>query len=263
MKTAETSKVRPPTRIRSVHRAMRALFYVADRPDGATATEIARAADLPVPTVFHLVNTLVDDGMLMKFDRRYHLGPRLGILADAFLREHMIPPYLLGPLRRLSELTDETVYASVWRRGEVAVLGVIDGTHPLRAAGPHTGYQGSTHARASGKCLLASLDADALDTYLATHLLIALTEKTITTEAALRAEIERVKEQGWAIDDEEFNQQISCLAMPVVHDGYTVAALSVAAVTTRLNQANGDYLEALRESVANAGSALEKSGPRA
>lgn len=260
MKDGATSEARPPTRIRSVRRAMRALLYIVEQPDGATATELSRELGLPAPTVFHLVNTLVDEGLLMKFDRRYQLGPKVGTIADAFLRRHAPPPYLLSPLRRLSELTSETVYVSVWRYGEVAVLGVIDGTHPLRAAGPYTGYYGSTHARAAGKCLLATLDDEALDAFLATHPLPALTEKTITTETALRAELNRIRELGWAIDDEEFNQRIACLAMPVVHDGRTVGAFSLAAFADRLHQSKDAYLEALRQAVAEAKTALESPG---
>src|SRR5579872_2076204 len=103
MKSSPLSEDRSPTRIRSVRRAMQALSCVVQQSDGATATEISRALELPTPTVFHLVNTLVDEGLLLKYDRRYQLGPQIGVIADAFLRQMTPPPHLLAPLRRRSE----------------------------------------------------------------------------------------------------------------------------------------------------------------
>jgi len=73
------------TRIRSVGRSARALLLVADSAAGCSATEVATRLGLAVPTAFHLLNTLVDEGLLAKERRRYFLGPAAGRIADGFM----------------------------------------------------------------------------------------------------------------------------------------------------------------------------------
>jgi DNA-binding IclR family transcriptional regulator len=231
---------------------MRALLYVVEKPDGATATEIAQTLDLATPTVFHLVNTLVDEGLLAKFERRYHLGPKLGVIADAFTRMHAAPPHLRAPLLKLIEQTNETAYLTAWRHGEVVVIESVEGEYPLKAAAPHTGYYGYAHSRASGKCLLAALDSDALEAYLAEHALDALTATTITDEADLREELRHVREQGYAIEVEEFSPGIACLATPLMQGSATVGAYSITAPAQRLVEHKDEYLECLRGAAAEA-----------
>jgi DNA-binding IclR family transcriptional regulator len=237
-----------------------ALMIVVDEPEGATVTQIARELGLATPTVFHLVNTLVDEGLLLKFDRRYHLGPKLGVIADAFLRQNAPPPHLLGPLRRLAERTKETVYVTTWRYGDVMVLASIEGSHPLKAASPHTGYYGHAHARAAGKCLLAGIGEDALDAYVATHPLAPLTPKTITTEPELRLALEGVRERGYAVDDEEFSLGIACLAMPITFEKPTLTAFTVAGPAERLYANQAEYLARLSQAVTEA---IDGVGPTA
>lgn len=249
MSPSEPSEHRPPTRVRSVQRAAQVLFHVVEQPDGVTATEVARALDFPTPTAFHLLGTLVDAGLLMKVDRRYWLGAKVGILAEAFYRQHEPPPHLLAPLRMLAERTGETVYLSAWHHGDVSVLASIEGTHPLRSARPHTGYYQYTHARAAGKCLLAALDEQRLDAYFSTAVLAPLTPRTITDEPTLRAELAKVAERGYAIDDEEFYEQVACIAMPILYRGRALGAFSVSAFADRLRAAESEYVEVLHEAV--------------
>jgi IclR family acetate operon transcriptional repressor len=244
------SGARSPTRVQSVQRAVRALLYVVEKPEGATGTEIAQELDLPTPTVFHLVNTLVDEGLLAKFERRYHLGPRVGVLADAFMRMHSPAPNLRAALQHLGQQTNETVYLTSWHHGEVVVLEAIEGTYALKVAGPHTGYQWNAHSRASGKCLLAALDDASLDAYFGSHSLTSLTAKTITQEADLREELVRVREQGYALEMEEFSVGIACLAMGITQDDVTLGAYSITAPVERLVAHQDEYLECLREAAA-------------
>src|SRR5919199_1495900 len=141
-----------PTRIRSVSRAVEILLFMSEQPEGRTAKETALALRMPVATTYHLLNTLADDGMLAKdAKRQYHLGPKIGALADAFLRQLTPPDYLLAPLRRVAEATGETAYVSGWRHGEIVVLASVEGSHAVRVSNLHVGFAGYAHARASGK----------------------------------------------------------------------------------------------------------------
>lgn len=261
MSPSDPREHRPPTRVRSVQRAAEVLFYVVEQPDGATATEVARALDFPTPTTFHLLGTLVDAGLLTKVERRYRLGAKVGVLAEAFYRQHEPPQYLLAPLRMLAERTGETVYLSAWRYGDVAVLASIEGTHPLRSGRPRTGFNQYTHARAAGKCLLAALDESRLEAYFDTAVLEPLTSRTITDPDVLRRELKTVEEQGYAIDDEEFYDQVACVAMPIVYRGRALAVFTVSAFADRLHAAVDDYVDVLRDAVGMALAALEGMPP--
>src|SRR3990170_1850904 len=85
------------TRIQSVSRAMQLLFWVARQSHGASAKEIAAAQGLALPTTYHLLNTLVDEGLLAKdVHRRYILGRSSAILAHAYLRGKAVPEILLS-----------------------------------------------------------------------------------------------------------------------------------------------------------------------
>src|SRR5690349_7410589 len=90
------------TRIQSVARACQLLFWVAEQPHGASAKEIAAAQGLALPTTYHLLNTLVDEGLLAKdVHRRYVLGRNTAILAQAYLRGKAVPDSLLAALREI------------------------------------------------------------------------------------------------------------------------------------------------------------------
>jgi len=226
---------RPATRIQSVSRAIDVLRVVAAAPEGGLAvTEIARALGRPIASVHHLLNTLTDEGMLAKdAARRYHLGPTVGSLGRAQSRLTQPPPLFLERLRQLSEVTGESAYFSSWRHGEIAVLASVEGTHPARVSELQRGYAGNAHARASGKLLLAYLEPDELQRYLATHPLAAVTSHTITSRPRLLAQLDQVRELGYATDIGEFKEGVACVSGPARHEGTVVGAFTVTSPLAR------------------------------
>jgi DNA-binding IclR family transcriptional regulator len=217
---------RAGTRIRSVSRAVAIVELIASDPSGARATDVAAALELPLPTAYHLLNTLTTEGLLTKLkDRRYQLGPKIGLLAEAFAAQLSAPERLLECVRALAERTGETAYLSEWRDGATVVLSVVEGRRAVRVSGIHIGSGGHAHARASGKAMLALLPSSELEEYLRDHRLDACTERTITSEQELRDELDRVRRQGHAIDDEEFVEGVGCVGAPVAN-GKTAIAVS-------------------------------------
>jgi IclR family acetate operon transcriptional repressor len=234
-----------PTRIRSVARASRLLLLLAEQPSGLTAKESALALDFPLATTHHLLATLAAEGLVAKdSQRRYHLGPIVGALADAFL--HRIEPSerYLAALRRLAEETGETAYLTGWKHGEIAVLSSIEGRNAVRVSGLHVGFQSHAHARAGGKLLLAFAHASTLAAYCSAHPLERLTARTITDEADLRRELERTRRRGYAIDEGEFQEGVACVAAPVVEGGLAAVALGISAPIERFRQRRRELIEA-------------------
>lgn len=235
-----------PTLIRSVQKAMRIVDAVASSPSPLTAGEIARRLGIPLPTTHHLLGTLVAEGMLSRDGRDYGLGPLALALADASGRAGAAPPYLRAPLRQLAGATGETAYVTVWRNDAAMVLSTVEGAHAVRVSSLGAGFAGFSHARASGKVLLAFGGEDRLETYLAGSDLAAPTGRAIHSERALRAELERVRAAGISFDREEFSEGAMGLAAPVLHHGIAVAAFAVTAPADRFTAAEARYADAVR-----------------
>ena len=217
---------REPTRIQSVTRATALLELVAEDASGRTATDAARALGVSLATAYHLLNTLADAGFLCKTaERRYQLGPRIGLLAEAFLAQISAPSHLVEYVRQLAQHTGETAYLSAWRNDEALLVSVVEGHRAVRVADLHLGYSGAAHTRASGKMLLASGHPGTLERYLAGHVIESRTGEGPCGADALRAELEHARVQGFAVDEEEFCEGVACIAAPVA-DGSLALGIS-------------------------------------
>jgi IclR family acetate operon transcriptional repressor len=236
------------TSIASVVKAFTALTQIADRPGSMTAKDVAAAMGAPLPTTYHMLNTLVEIGALVKADKHgFLLGPRIGALGDAYL-EQGEPILLLEPaVRELASRTGETAYLSAWRHGEIEVVITVPGSHPVRVAQLARGTHGFAHARASGKVMLAFTRPGLREDYLRRNPLEKLTATTIDDPDLLAAELEEVTRRGYALDREEFANEVSCVAGPVMSSGHIVAALTVSAPTPRFEKEYDMLVEALAD----------------
>ena len=88
---------------------------------------------LTLPTAYHVLNTLTAEELLIKDDtRHYRVGPQIGVLSDAFLRELTVPEHLLMPTADLADATGETTYMSAWRGSRIVILASVEGAHAIR-----------------------------------------------------------------------------------------------------------------------------------
>ena len=230
--------------VRSVVKATRLLLRIADS-GGLTAMQAAGAVGIPLGTAYHLLNTLLAEGMLSRDSaRRYQLGPKIAALSVAFA--HQGPSErLLDSIRQLAAGTGETAYVSVWRDGQVVAVAAIEGSSAVRVGRIHTELRGHEHARASGKVMLAHLDPNALDAYLSSHSLDALTPRTIDSERRLRSELGFVRRRGYALDDAEFTPGVGCVAAPILEGGICVGCLTISAPLERFKRNRGALIAAV------------------
>lgn len=240
--------------IASVGKALAALTVIAERRDSPLAKELAEALGVPAPTVYHLLNTLVAQGAVVKDGSRggYRLGPRIGLLADAYLEQGEPLAKLEGPLKDLADRTGETAYLSGWRRGELEVIATAEGSFAVRVAQLQRGTVGSAHARASGKLLLAYARPGLRDQYLKEHPLERLTPNTICDRGQLDAELARIRARGYAEDREEFSVDVACLAAPVLSSGHVIGVYTVSSPSTRFAQSGEKLLTVLLDVCAQA-----------
>jgi IclR family acetate operon transcriptional repressor len=239
---------------------MNLLTLVATKATNGTGKELADAAGLAVPTAHHLLATLVSDGFLAQDERaRYLLGPKIAVLSDAMQRDLTPPSYLLAALHDIVSKTGETTYLATWRRGEIHLLSVVEGSYPVRVSVPLGNY-GEAHARASGKLFLAYLHEDERDNYLDVHPLRKIRPNTITSRKRLLAELELIRERGCALDEEEFQDGVCCISVPVFQDGVIIAAYSLSIPTQRYREGKDELIATALEAVARLGEPLASAG---
>lgn len=203
-------------RVQSAARTIGILLEVAKSENGLTTKEISERVGIGRQATYHLLHTLVEAGMLTRAEgRRYLLGLRVGTIAAGFERQ-LAPNEHLAPLvREIAGDTGETSYATGWWSNEIAVLAVARGTNPVQAAEVSQGHIGHAHARASGKLLLSSATPANREAFLESHEREKLTPHTKTGIAELEAEFERIREQGYSEDLEEYAEGLCCLAVPL------------------------------------------------
>lgn len=258
-KAASASAVREPessrdggTRIRSIARASQLLLWLAQQRHGATAKEIAEAQELALPTAYHMLNTLVDQGLLAKGpDRRYILGRGAAIIAQAYLRGKAVPDNLLSGLRELARRTEETAYLADWGEHDIRVLASVEGSQIVRVAEIGSGAYEHGHARANGKVLLAYAPLELRHGYLRAHPLVPLTENTICEPSKLEEELERIRRRGYAYDEEEYAMGVSCVAAPLLLNNQLIAAFGLSVPTERFKQRRAELTAMLLEVVSN------------
>jgi IclR family transcriptional regulator, acetate operon repressor len=241
------------TRIQSVSRACQVLLWVADQPHGATAKEIAASQSLALPTTYHLLNTLVDEGLLARDGhRRYILGRSSAILAQAYLRGRAVPDSLLSAVRELARRTGETSYLADWGEHEIRVLASVEGVRMLRVAEVGSGVYKHGHARANGKVLLAYARPEIREAYLRTHPLVPCTDATICDRQALDRGLARIRERGYAYDEQEFAVGVACVAAPLMRNDQLIAALGISVPADRMEKDRAELTEVLLDVTAKA-----------
>jgi DNA-binding IclR family transcriptional regulator len=236
------------------------MLAVAQSDSGLTTREISEQVGIGRQAVYHLLHTLVATGMLTRAEgNRYVLGLRVATLSAGFSRQ-LAPSEHLGPLvRTLAQRTGETAYAAGWWSGAITTLTIARGTNPVQAAEVPQGFVGDAHARASGKLLLALASQDVCREYLDTHGLKTRAPNTIVDRDKLEQEFERIREQGYAIDDEEFAAGLACLAVPI-DARRSPFVLAVSGPKERVLAEQDSYLRIMRDVVDSIGLVL---GPAA
>jgi DNA-binding IclR family transcriptional regulator len=223
--------------IQSLHRGLSILELIAGNPAGLTMAEVSRQIGLHTSTTFHLMRTLAALGYLTQEDgtKLYRVGPRVFQLAASAWSEVQLFNLATPILAEMAQQTGETSHLAILDRGEAIVIHKIDGSSPVRLS-ERVGYPRPPHCTAIGKVLVAHLPEAELKAFLDTADLKAYTPKTVTSAALLQQEMDRVRRQGYAFDDEEFAQGIRCLAAPVrSFTGQVVAAIGISGPVWRVS----------------------------
>jgi DNA-binding IclR family transcriptional regulator len=214
----DTTEKEPSGLIGSAQRALRVLEIVAGAGDGIAAKAVARRAGYKLSTTYHLLNTLVHEGYLIRLGhgRGFGLGYKVGGLYHSLLGELDVDHQLRDGLHQLHLRVSAPAYYTVFRDTDVVVAAVADSPEFPRAQPLDFGFHEAAHATAFGKVMLASLPARERRDYLAGAGMPRLTDRTRVTARDLETELETVARSGIALEIEEFQPQLACVSAPVL-----------------------------------------------
>lgn len=234
MKPSSNSK-NGRTTLQTAARALEVLEFVAEQETPPTLKEMSTQLGINITTCYHLFNTLNEMNYLVRDEAGgLRIGARAALLYRGFVRHHSVAREHSAILAELSATTRETAYLNGLLNDEVVIQEVVEGTQAVRVSGLHVGFAGDEHRRASGKAILAFLDADERDRILDHALQHVPKEEARRLRASLVQEFEAIRRQGWAFDDREFDASIRCAAAPIFDaDGRVFGSVAVSMPASR------------------------------
>lgn len=221
--------------VRAVERAIQILSSFDREHTERGVSEVAQVTGLHKATTHRIMMTLLNFGFLERAadGEKFRLGLRVVELGLRALRGPDLRRVALPYMQQLVERFDETCDLGIFDRGWVLYVEVVHSEHSLTIAA-RVGRRLPAYCTASGRVFLAFLPPEAVEPLLNAPL-TAYTEKTITSPARLREELEATRQRGYSCDDGEFEDGIRAISAPIRDiDDNVIAALSIPGPTNRL-----------------------------
>ena len=200
--------------IHSIDKALDLIELLAER-GSLSLIELTELLNQPKSSTYRIVLTLENRGFISRSDEgKYCLGYKQLAITKNLLERNNIRSAALQEMRKLSDLFGDTVNLGILVDGQIMYLEIIESTHALRMTDT-VGSKAPFHATAMGKAIAAYLPENVLRELIAQHGLPKLTNRTITSPERFMEELENVRRNGYAVDDQEIVEGARCVAAPV------------------------------------------------
>lgn len=215
-------------RVQILSRSIAVLFAFSAKQPERSLDDLAAELAINKTSLLRILRTLEAEGFVLHDDERYRLGPRVLDLGNVYLSTLSVHGAAQREMARLADAFGQTVSLAILDGFDVVYIAIEHAQRDVGIQG-EVGGRHPAHATGLGKVLLADLDAGQLDALLDGRELKRLTHRTIVDPDQLRERLLQVREDGYALDDEERGIGIRCVAAPIRdHRGRVTAALSVA-----------------------------------
>jgi IclR family KDG regulon transcriptional repressor len=232
--------------VKSVSRALDIIDIVSSEKNGLGVTEIAKQMDINKSSVYRILSTLVQYGYMEQDEEtsRYKLGYKFLEMSSKLLESIDLRKEAKPYLQELEKETNEVIHLVVYDQGEVIYIEKLEGTETLRMHSK-VGKRAPMHCTAVGKAILAHLPSNVVLDVLERKGMPRHTDKTITDKDEFLKELAQVKQKGYALDLEENEYGIRCIAVPIFdHVGKVIAAVSLSGPTIRMTYERIEQLQA-------------------
>ncbi len=241
----------------SLKKALQLLSCITKAKQPLGFSELVTQTKIPKATVHRILANLQQES-LIRFDRIsecYHAGYGLLELAQSTWENIEVRQLATDQLEQLSNLTGETIHLAVLDGGDIIYIDKIESNKNLRLYSS-IGKKASAYCTGVGKAILAHLKATEQHAAIEQQSFQNFTKNTITNSKALVADLTQIKQQGYAIDNEEHEQGIYCIAAPIFdRNGIILAAISVTFPLFRTEKAQ---LKAYQPAIKQAASQISK-----
>ncbi len=235
-KHPSTNSQKATNTIQSIDRALNVLECFTNGRQELGVTEISKLLGLHKSTVYGILTTLECRRYLEQNPEtgKYKLGLKLFELGN-LVQDGMDLKVIAGPfLQRLVEEHGETVHLVIMDQGEAVYIDKRESPQSMRMVS-QVGKRLPCHCTGVGKMLLAFLPEEALDAFIREKGLVRFTNNTITDPDTLKEHLRQVRQRGYAIDNQEITDGLTCVAAPIRnHTGNVIAAMSVAGPSIRI-----------------------------
>lgn len=233
--------------VRALDKAINALEIIATLDGDIDLSALSKMTEIPKSTMLRLLNTLSSHNLIYQDEKtkRFRLGMQLIALGRAAEHSFNLVQHMHPFLVELSEKTGETASLMVLEGTSSIYIDQVVSTRLIRGQ-PQIGKSIELHCSSGGKILLSAMDDVKIDSMLHGKVLKPRTEKTIIDTEELKREVTKIRELGYAVDDEEAEIGGRCVAVPLWdRNGNTIAAISVMGPTTRIRQKDFPKLAAM------------------
>jgi IclR family transcriptional regulator, pca regulon regulatory protein len=222
--------------VQSLERGLAVIRAFGPEDPALTLSDVARRTNLTRAAARRFLLTLADLGYVRSDGKRFALTPRVLELGYAYLSSLSLPEIAEPHLERLAAEVRESSSVSVLDGDDIVYVGRVP-TRRIMRVSINVGTRFPAYATSMGRVLLAGLPDAELEDYLQRAQIRPLTPKAIATTPALRAELERIRAQGWALVDQELEEGLRSVAAPIRdRDGRVVAAVNVSAHASRASR---------------------------
>jgi IclR family transcriptional regulator, pca regulon regulatory protein len=247
--------------LQSLERGMAVIQIFSRERPALTLSDVARLTGTTRATARRILLTLEKLGHVRSDGRLFSLTPRVLTLGWAYLSSLNLWEVAQPLMEELVEETRESCSAATLDLPDIVYVARVP-TRRIMTISLGVGSRLPAHATAMGRVLLADLPPDDLDGFLAATPLERYTDRTVTDEDALRAEVTKVREQGWAFVDQELEIGLRSIAVPMRgHGGRVMAALNTSAAVPRVSieEFHERFLPALLQTAAGISDGLRRS----
>ncbi|MFP3392668.1 IclR family transcriptional regulator [Brevibacillus sp. SIMBA_040] len=222
--------------VQSVDRALQLFEQISKRKEGYGITELSNSISLNKSSVYRMVSTLVRHGLVEQDaeTEKYKLGYKVLELSSILLDSIDLRREARASLKKLEQQTNEVIHLVVYDRGEVVYIEKLEGNETLRMHSK-VGSRAPMHCTSVGKMILAHLPASDVAYVIDRHGMKPHTPHTITDKNVLLKQLAEIKARGYALDLEENEMGITCMAAPIFdHTGKIAASVSISGPTMRM-----------------------------
>ncbi len=220
----------------SVKKAFKILHAVSDSSEGLGISDLSKKLKIGKSTVHGITAALEELGVLVRdpLYKRYSVGYSLLELCRTTFKKIDLKDLARKPMEKLMGKVGETVFLGVLNGDHVTIVDVVESRNEMKITSP-PGTRLPLLAGATGRVLLSQIEKEKVKEMIQKKGMVRYTSKTVVDQRQFLREVEKTKDQGYAVDDEEYILGVRAVATPLVFPSSPPAALWVVGFTSTLD----------------------------